>query len=194
MITHLKSVCVGDFRVKGATKRANEGRIIFDISLATVKALGDSSGSSSKTMGVLCTEEQEQKVEYSGDVGAIILIPGACHGKWAYESLIKELKSQPCPLIIADDFCGVGERASELTPEVNLTTHVDELTNTIESKDLRNVVLVAHSYGCNVMIGAADRCAERIRSLVWVDGPLAAAKEDGSEVNHNFANLVTPLD
>jgi len=71
--------------------------------------------------------EGEITTEYSGPVDAIILIPGACHGKWVYKSLITELKSLPSPLIIAEDLIGVGERAEELTPEVNLTSHVDEL-------------------------------------------------------------------
>ena len=85
-------------------------------------------------------------------------------------------------------FRGVGSRAAELSPQINLTTHVDELVALLETRDLRNVVIAAHSYGANVMTGAADRVAARVRALIYIDGPLPIETEEFA-VNHNFGIL-----
>lgn len=102
----------------------------------------------------------------------IVLIPGACHGKWAWTPLIKELQQRSAPPTIAEDLLGLCSRASELTEAVNLTSHVDELVQLLETNGLKKALLVGHSYGTNVMVGAADRVPDRVHSLVFLDGPL----------------------
>jgi len=111
---------------------------------------------------------------------------GACHGKWVWERFVANLNS-PCP-VFAVELKGLCSRADELTEDVNLTTHVEELATLLKEQDFKAAVLVAHSYGCNVMTGAADVMPERVKALVYVDGPLSIDK-DGGEVNHNFGNL-----
>jgi pimeloyl-ACP methyl ester carboxylesterase len=51
----------------------------------------------------------------------------------------------------------------------NLTDHIDQVCKVITDNDLRNVVLVAHSYGSFPVIGTADRLPEWIRHLVFLD-------------------------
>jgi pimeloyl-ACP methyl ester carboxylesterase len=65
---------------------------------------------------------------------------------------------------------GVGERAHLLSPEVGLATMVQDVVAVIESEELTDVVLVGHSFGALVVLGVADRVAERLRELVLLDG------------------------
>jgi pimeloyl-ACP methyl ester carboxylesterase len=68
---------------------------------------------------------------------------------------------------------GLAERAAEGGPQVDLETHVTDVTELLTGADLRDVVLVAHSGGMGAVTGAADRVPERIRRVVFVDsGPL----------------------
>jgi pimeloyl-ACP methyl ester carboxylesterase len=68
---------------------------------------------------------------------------------------------------------GLGERVHLAGPAVTLETHVEDVVNLLHYEDLRNVVLVGHSYAGAVVTGVADRCPERIAALVYLDtGPL----------------------
>jgi pimeloyl-ACP methyl ester carboxylesterase len=50
-----------------------------------------------------------------------------------------------------------------------MTTHIQDIANVLEYEDLREVVLVGHSYGGMVISGVADRAASRIAHLVYFD-------------------------
>jgi pimeloyl-ACP methyl ester carboxylesterase len=74
---------------------------------------------------------------------------------------------------------GLGERVHLGTPDVGLGTHVTDILNVLLFENLRDVVLVGHSYGGMVITGVADRVPERIRHLVFVD---ALVPDDGESL------------
>lgn len=82
---------------------------------------------------------------------------------------------------------GVGERNHLARPEVNLSTHIEDVLNVLRFEDLTNVVLVGHSYGGMVITGVADRVPELVAHLVYVD---ALLPEDGQSAVD--MNGVTP--
>ncbi|MBN2255925.1 MAG: alpha/beta fold hydrolase [Deltaproteobacteria bacterium] len=51
----------------------------------------------------------------------------------------------------------------------NLSDHIDQVCSMILTADLKNVILVGHSYGGMVVTGVADRMPERIEMLVYLD-------------------------
>src|SRR5262249_17649147 len=66
---------------------------------------------------------------------------------------------------------GMGERAHLSQGEpVGLGTHIDDIVAVLECERLRDVVLCAASYGAMPATGAADRAADRVRLLLYVDG------------------------
>jgi pimeloyl-ACP methyl ester carboxylesterase len=66
-----------------------------------------------------------------------------------------------------------GTIAHLASPQVDLETHITDVVNIIEFEDLRDVVLLGHSYAGIVVTGAADRIPERIAQLVYLDsGPV----------------------
>jgi pimeloyl-ACP methyl ester carboxylesterase len=56
-----------------------------------------------------------------------------------------------------------------LAPDIDLTTHVTDVCAVLDSEDLRDVVLVGHSYGGMVITAVADRVPERLAHLVYLD-------------------------
>ena len=64
---------------------------------------------------------------------------------------------------------GLGERSHLLNPAVDLNRHVEDIAAVLQWEDLRDVVLVGHSYGGMVITGTADRVAERVGRLVYLD-------------------------
>lgn len=103
-----------------------------------------------------------------------VLVGGAWLGAWAWDRVADQLRAaghDVYPLALT----GLGERKHLARPEVGLETHIEDIVNQIEVADLGDVILVAHSYGGVPVTGAADRVAERIASVVYVDsGPIPA--------------------
>lgn len=76
----------------------------------------------------------------------------------------------------AQSYTGLGERAHLARPENDLETHIQDTTGVIEFEDLRNIVLIGHSYGGMVATGVADRVRERIARIIYLD---AFVPDDG---------------
>ncbi|GGS67986.1 esterase [Nonomuraea spiralis] len=79
----------------------------------------------------------------------------------------------------APTLTGLGERAHLADPGIGLRTHVDDLLGLLTYEDLREVVLVGHSYGGLVVREAADRAPERVSRIVMID---AWAARDGESL------------
>jgi pimeloyl-ACP methyl ester carboxylesterase len=101
-----------------------------------------------------------------------LLVPGMWIGAWAWREVTGELRAEGhtvYPLTLT----GVADRAHLLGPGVDLDTHVEDIVRLVEVEDLRDVVLVGHSYGGLPVSAAALRLRERIARVVYVDsGPV----------------------
>jgi pimeloyl-ACP methyl ester carboxylesterase len=102
-----------------------------------------------------------------------VLVHGAWHGGWCWRQVRPLLKGHE---VFTPSLTGLGERSHLARPDVDLDTHIADVVSLLEMEDLRDVVLVGHSYGGMVITGAADRAHQRIRRLVYLD---AFVPEDG---------------
>lgn len=84
--------------------------------------------------------------------------------------------------VIAATLTGLGERAHLLTREVGLETHVGDIAGLLHFRDLRDVVLVGHSYGGTVITQVAERMPERLSRLVYLDGSVPADGQSNNDV------------
>lgn len=64
---------------------------------------------------------------------------------------------------------GLGEREHLLSKQTGLSTHIDDIANYITWLDLKDVILVSHSYGGAVITGVADKLGDRIGHVVYID-------------------------
>jgi pimeloyl-ACP methyl ester carboxylesterase len=78
--------------------------------------------------------------------------------------------------VFTPSLTGVGERAHLASAAVNLSTHITDVVNVLDYERLKLVVLVGHSYGGMVVTGVADRAADRLAALVYLD---AFVPQDG---------------
>ena len=103
-----------------------------------------------------------------------VLVHGAWHGGWCWRKLVPLLRAAGHQ-VVTPTMTGLGERAHLLTADVDLETHVKDITAVIECDDLQRVVLVGHSYGGMVVTSVADRVASRIARVVYLDAFLPDA-------------------
>jgi pimeloyl-ACP methyl ester carboxylesterase len=107
-----------------------------------------------------------------------VLVHGAWHGGWCWRRVADRLRGRG-HAVFAPTLTGLGERAHLLGPAVNLDTHIADVTNLIHHEELRDVVLVGHSYGGFVISGVAERMEGTIGAFVFLD---AFVPEDGESM------------
>jgi pimeloyl-ACP methyl ester carboxylesterase len=112
-------------------------------------------------------------------MSVFVLVHGAWHGGWCWERVARVLAAAG-HAVHAPTLTGLGERAGEARPDTGLAVHVADVVGLVERLDLRDVVLVGHSYGGMVVTGAASRLGGRVRTLVYLD---AFVPEAGQSVN-----------
>ena len=70
--------------------------------------------------------------------------------------------------VVTPTLTGTGGRSHLLTRDVDLALHVQDIVQVLEYEDLREVVLVGHSYGGMVITGVAEDAAARIVCLIYL--------------------------
>jgi pimeloyl-ACP methyl ester carboxylesterase len=71
--------------------------------------------------------------------------------------------------LVTPTYTGLGERAHLASPSIDLETHIEDILNVIKYEDLRDIVLLGHSYGGMVATAVADRARDRVDQLVYLD-------------------------
>jgi len=97
-----------------------------------------------------------------------VLVHGGGHGGWCYQRVARLLRAAGHE-VYAPTLSGLGERSHLLSPDVDLDLQIRDITAVLHHEDLRDVILVGHSYGGMVITGAADRAADRVGKLVYLD-------------------------
>jgi len=100
-----------------------------------------------------------------------VLVPGAWLGGWCWQRVTPLLRAAG-HVVYTPTLTGLGERVHLGTPETDLATHIRDVVNVLEYEDLREVVLVGHSYGGVVVGGVADRVPDRVAQLIYVTANL----------------------
>jgi pimeloyl-ACP methyl ester carboxylesterase len=91
---------------------------------------------------------------------------------------------------VTPSYTGLGERAHLAHPGIDLDFHITDILNVLKYEDLRDVVLIGHSYGGMVATGVADRARDRISQLIYLD---AFVPDDGQallDLNNSRASMV----
>jgi pimeloyl-ACP methyl ester carboxylesterase len=101
-------------------------------------------------------------------MATFVLVHGGGHGGWCYQPVARRLRAEGHE-VHAPTLTGLAERAGSLSPAIDLDFHIDDVTSMLFYEDLRDVILVGHSYGGMVVTGIADRAADRIAKLVYLD-------------------------
>lgn len=94
------------------------------------------------------------------------------HGAWSAGWVWKKmhpLMREKGHALITPTYTGLGERAHLASPSTGLRSHVQDMLMVLKMEDIRDAILVGHSYGGMVATGVADLAAERFSKLVYLD-------------------------
>lgn len=117
-------------------------------------------------------------------MATILVAHGAWSAGWAWKKMHPLLGARGHRLV-TPTYTGLGERAHLARRGIDLDAHIEDLLAVMLYEDLREVVLVGHSYGGMVATGVAERVLERIAQRVYLD---AFVPRDGQ----SLLDLVSP--
>ena len=105
------------------------------------------------------------RLRYLAAMAEFVLVPGAWLGAWAWDEVVPDLRSaghgaHPLTLSGLADKQGV---------PAGQQTHVQDIVDEIERHDLRDVVLVGHSYSGIPVGQAGERIGDRLTRVIFVD-------------------------
>jgi pimeloyl-ACP methyl ester carboxylesterase len=111
-------------------------------------------------------------------MATIVLAHGAWSAGWAWKKM-RPLFAAAGHEFFSPTYTGLGERAHLANPDIDLSTHIQDVAAVFDFENLRDVTLLGHSYGGMVATGVADHVPERIRRVVYID---AFAPVDGQSL------------
>ena len=97
-----------------------------------------------------------------------VVAHGAWSAGWAWKKM-HPLMGALGHTLVTPTYTGIGERSHLAHAGINLDIHITDILKVLEFEDLRDVILIGHSYGGMVATGVADRAAGRIAQLVYLD-------------------------
>lgn len=115
-----------------------------------------------------------------------VLVHGGGHGGWCYQPVARRLQAAG-HIVYAPSLPGLGEHAHQMHAGIDLDAHIDDVVNLLHSEDLKEAVIVGHSYGGMVITGIADRAAGRVGHRVYLD---AAYPENGQSLDDHTSGMM----
>jgi pimeloyl-ACP methyl ester carboxylesterase len=116
-----------------------------------------------------------------------VCLPGAWMGAWSWQFVLERLHAAGHDAR-ALPFRGVGERANELAPHLDNDVFVADTVEYLEKENLRDIVLVGHSFGSLIAQLVTDRVPERVEHLVIIDGGIT---QDGQSIFGRIPKEIT---
>jgi len=129
-----------------------------------------------------------------------VLLHGGGMGGWTWKH-VRELLEAKGHKVYTPTFTGFGEREHLIGRDVGNATHVRDIVNVLKFEDIRDAVLVAHSYSGTVAPGvlADPDAAGRVSRVIYLDAIIPHAGERiaslmGYATEEDLAGLEAMLD
>jgi pimeloyl-ACP methyl ester carboxylesterase len=128
-------------------------------------------------------------------VATYVLVHGGGHGGWCYQRVARRLRAEGHE-VHTPTLTGLGDRSHLMGPmgsSIDLDLHIRDVTALLHHEDLHDVILVGHSYGGMVVTGVADRAADRVGRLVYLDAATPVNGQSLVDVAGPVIEAVRPM-
>jgi pimeloyl-ACP methyl ester carboxylesterase len=105
-----------------------------------------------------------------------VLVHGGFFGGWCWKKVAASLRALGHS-VYTPTLTGLGERSHLLAARPTLETFIEDVAQVLRYEDLDGVILVGHSFSGSVVSAVADRMAETLRHLVYLDAQLLLSGE-----------------
>jgi pimeloyl-ACP methyl ester carboxylesterase len=116
-----------------------------------------------------------------------VLVPGAWQGGWAWQPVARRLRAAGRDAVTMT-LPGLAD--GDLRTGLHLPDAAGHVADEIERLDLRNVVLVGHSWGGYPITGAAHRVADRLAAIIYFNAFVPARGVPFVDENEDYAAIL----
>jgi len=109
-------------------------------------------------------------------MATLVLVHGAMHGGWCWREVRGPLRGAG-HTVFTPTLTGQGDRRHQMTRDVGVDTHVDDIADLLWFEDLYDVHLVLHSYAGVLAGPLAERTGDRLASITYLAGFLTQPGE-----------------
>jgi pimeloyl-ACP methyl ester carboxylesterase len=116
-----------------------------------------------------------------------VLIPGAWMGAWSWHPVARHLREQGHGVVA---LTMPGLSYGDSPADLKMADAVDHIVREIDRRDLRDVVLVAHSWGGYPATGAAHRRRGRIAKVIYYSAVVPAPGVGMADENAGYGEAI----
>ena len=142
--------------------------------LASMSALGAAAG--------ILSAGAEPAAAQAETAKTFVLVHGAYGGGYVWKYVAARLRARGHQ-VFTPTLTGLGERSHLMSKDIRLETHTLDIVNLIKWEDLRNITLVAHSYGGWPVSAVAEHVRDAIGSIVFLDAFMPSDGQKGLDLN-----------
>ena len=118
----------------------------------------------------------------TGAEKTFVLVHGAYGGGYVWKYIAARLRAKGHQ-VFTPTLTGLGDKSHLMSKDIRLETHVLDIVNLIKWEDLRNVTLVAHSYGGWPASAVPEHVGTAIGSIVFLDAFMPRNGQTGLDLN-----------
>lgn len=104
-------------------------------------------------------------------MATFVLVHGSFHGAWCWRKVAPLLRARGHD-VWTPTLTGFGDRSHLRAVTVDLSLHCRDVLEMLEAEDVREAVLVGHSYAGMIIASVAATAPQRLQSLVYLDAYL----------------------
>lgn len=97
-----------------------------------------------------------------------VLIHGGFHGGWCWQPVARRLRAMGHD-VHTPSHTGMGERSHLVPGKLDMAVFEKDLMQLFHYEDIKDAIVVGHSFGGSAVSLLADRLPERVRHLVYLD-------------------------
>jgi pimeloyl-ACP methyl ester carboxylesterase len=109
-------------------------------------------------------------------MATFLLMHGGGMGGWTWK-FMREILEAKGHRVFTPTFTGFGERSHLIGRDIGNATHVTDIVNMLHYEDLKDVILVAHSYAGTIAPGVLAQAGDRIARVIFLDAIIPHAGE-----------------
>ncbi|WP_306548297.1 alpha/beta fold hydrolase [Desulfobulbus sp.] len=114
-------------------------------------------------------------------MATLLLTHGAFQGGWVWQKTALLLRARG-HAVHAPTLSGCGYLARTVRPEDDLNGSIQDMTNYLDMEDLKDVVIVGHSFSGLICGALMMQCPARIRQAIFVDAAIPQSNRSFVEI------------
>jgi pimeloyl-ACP methyl ester carboxylesterase len=111
-----------------------------------------------------------------------VLVHGGWFGGWCWKRVAAPLRARG-HTVFTPTFTGLGERKHLVSKDITMDLLTKDILHVLEYENLKDIILLGHSFAGGPITGVADQAPHLLRSLVYLDALILPSNKSPFDIN-----------